>query len=89
MENSNYNGWTNYATWRINLEIFDGFTLEPNETPKDAHQLASEIKDFAEGLLELDCGNTLTLDYAMAFLNEVNWYEIANSILLNNSMEAA
>ena len=19
-----YNGWTNYATWRVNLEIFDG-----------------------------------------------------------------
>ena len=21
---SKYNGWTNYATWRIDLEIFDG-----------------------------------------------------------------
>jgi hypothetical protein len=20
-----YNGWTNYATWRVNLEMFDGF----------------------------------------------------------------
>ena len=19
-----YNGWTNYATWRVNLELFDG-----------------------------------------------------------------
>ena len=19
-----YNGWSNYATWRVNLEIFDG-----------------------------------------------------------------
>jgi len=25
MTNANeYNGWTNYATWRVNLEIFDG-----------------------------------------------------------------
>ena len=23
--NTTYNGWTNYATWRVNLEIFDGF----------------------------------------------------------------
>jgi len=26
MKNENtYNGWTNYATWRINLEMFDGY----------------------------------------------------------------
>ena len=23
-----YNGWTNYATWRINLEIFSDIPLE-------------------------------------------------------------
>jgi len=23
-----YNGWTNYATWRVNLEMFDGATDE-------------------------------------------------------------
>ena len=22
-----YNGWTNYATWRVNLEIFDGMDI--------------------------------------------------------------
>ena len=25
---SKYNGWTNYETWRVNLEIFDGFDRE-------------------------------------------------------------
>ena len=24
MKDQKYNGWTNYATWRVNLEIFDG-----------------------------------------------------------------
>ena len=24
MNDKTYNGWTNYATWRVNLEIFDG-----------------------------------------------------------------
>ena len=28
MDNKTYNGWFNYATWRINLEIFDGFDAE-------------------------------------------------------------
>jgi hypothetical protein len=23
-EETKYNGWTNYATWRVNLEIIDG-----------------------------------------------------------------
>jgi len=22
-----YNGWTNYETWRVNLEIFDNFDI--------------------------------------------------------------
>ena len=26
MTDNTYNGWTNYATWRVNLEIFDGLT---------------------------------------------------------------
>ena len=25
-----YNGWTNYATWRINLEMLDGFEADSN-----------------------------------------------------------
>jgi len=28
MSDTTYNGWTNYATWRINLEVFDGLELE-------------------------------------------------------------
>ena len=29
MENQNtYNGWTNYATWRVNLECFDGWDID-------------------------------------------------------------
>jgi hypothetical protein len=24
MSDTKYNGWTNYATWRVNLEMFDG-----------------------------------------------------------------
>ena len=24
MNDTKYNGWTNYATWRVNLEMIDG-----------------------------------------------------------------
>ena len=25
MSDKKHNGWTNYATWRVNLEIIDGY----------------------------------------------------------------
>jgi len=28
MSDTTYNGWSNYATWRINLEVFDGMDAQ-------------------------------------------------------------
>ena len=72
-----YNGWTNYATWRVNLEILGDIMFEE--------------KVSVDGLKELveDCvfrnPNTcdtpyLVEDYARAFVSEVNFYEIAQGI---------
>ena len=74
MSNENYNGWTNYATWRINLEIFDGFELD------DADITAEFCEDYVYELLEMDNNNTLALSYAEAFINDVNWHEIAEHL---------
>jgi hypothetical protein len=79
-----YNGWTNYATWRVNLEMFDcsdwhcrigegGFT--------EAHDLAAALKDWAEEWIEETSGEGFARDYALAFLSDVNWYEIAEHML--------
>jgi hypothetical protein len=63
-----FNGWTNYATWRVNLEMFDGY-----EGPLD--------KDSAKELVEEHIYATTTeglgRDYALAFISDVNWHEIA------------
>lgn len=84
MKDNTYNGWTNYATWRINLEIFDCWSLDDYKDAflglQDAYALSKCLEDYAQEMLELDCGNKLTLDYADAFLSEVNWYEIAEKI---------
>jgi hypothetical protein len=67
-----YNGWTNYATWRINLEIFDGYDPEGQEVDQEW------CKDFAESMVFCDIiSNSLAHSYASAFLSDVNWYEIA------------
>ena len=87
---STYNGWTNYATWRVNLEIFDG--LDPEDmgwTGLEAYDLAPVLLDYAEKLIEMTAPEGLALDYAMAFVNDVNYREIATMMLEAYADEAA
>ena len=86
MENTTYNGWYNYATWRINLEFdFSNYAYNMGLTKDDISidTLPSELQYYVEESLELDCNNETTLSYAMAFIDEVNWYEIATHIIEN------
>jgi hypothetical protein len=75
-----YNGWTNYATWRINLEVFDG--MEFDHYPSDA-----ELQDYVEELFEYQSSG-LALDYARAFISDVNWSEIASNLYYREAKEA-
>jgi len=80
---SEYNGWTNYATWRINLELFDGvhpLDLVGTSAPP-VWDLANALRDDAHELIECQSTEGLARDYAMAFLNEVDWEEIARNML--------
>ena len=79
MTQTNYNGWTNYATWRIALEWFDSFN--PCEGEDDAYQLSKQLSNYVEESLSFDCPNSMALDYAFAFLADVNWYEIAEHLI--------
>jgi hypothetical protein len=84
-----YNGWTNYATWRIKLEMFDDSSKELYGQFKDAYDLSENLKEVANDLIT-DYGSnedSLAVSYARAFLQDVNFYEIAESILedLNES----
>jgi hypothetical protein len=68
MSNNTYNGWTNYATWRVNLEMFDG---------SDESWSADSAKEFVEEIIIESTPEGVARDYALAFLSDVNWYEIA------------
>lgn len=75
MTDKKYNGWTNYATWRINLEMFDS-----NYDGECEGMEADDFKFRAIEMLEADCPtDSLAFDYAMAFLDDVNWHEIAEN----------
>jgi hypothetical protein len=81
-----YNGWTNYATWRIALEIFDGLDIRdlyPTEVADDdAYTLGQLLDEYADSVVTQDGElQGLAVDYARAFLKDVNWYEIAEHML--------
>jgi hypothetical protein len=73
-----YNGWTNYATWRVQLEIFDGLELgEWNIEELNARDLADWMREHAETHVVETSKHGIARDYAMAFLSYVNWNELA------------
>lgn len=76
-----HNGWTNYETWRVNLEIFDGFDMDDvPSTIDNPYDLAEYLKEMAD---ELVCGDAegLARDYARAFLSDVDYYQIATLMI--------
>jgi hypothetical protein len=66
-----YNGWSTYETWRINLEfgLSDGGYEE-----YDAEMLEEMVEEY---IFEMSSG--LARDYAMAFISDVDWDEIADN----------
>lgn len=78
--NTTHNGWTNYATWRVNLEWFDAMTVHDFSIDEatDVHDFSMMLKDYVE---EQMGGHDFATDYALAFLANVNWYEIAQHMI--------
>ena len=82
-----YNGWTNYATWRVNLEMFDGmtvddldFTVDGMDKVREGIELAMFLENYVDDFIS-ESAHGLALGYAQAFLSDVNWGEIARHLL--------
>ncbi len=92
MSGQAYNGWEGngtrasaYATWRVKLELCnaDSFIHESFGKRPSLKQLADYLEDW---IREIVRGKdykeeTLAVQYAMAFLDEVNYDEIAEHVL--------
>jgi hypothetical protein len=78
-----YNGWTNYATWRVNLEMLDGMSLQDFTclASPDVYHLQSVIQAHVEDHIEMTTQAGLGRDYALAFVSDVNWHEIAKHMI--------
>jgi len=75
--NKEYNGWTNYATWRVNMEILGDIEFDKIVS---ADSLKEIVEDVVFSQYELGNGSHLVEDYARSFISEVNFYEIAQGI---------
>ena len=86
--NNEYDGWTNYATWRVQLDIVDDLVeAECADDIERARALTDdEWRDMIEGWVEevvflshREHDNSLMMDYADAFLSDVNYYELSDA----------
>ena len=78
-----YNGWTNYETWLVSLEM--GLTDDSHAfEARNLDDLIVELRDYAE--IAIDSDNTLATNFANTILSKVDWREIAE-VVLEQSME--
>ena len=92
-EDKKYNGWTNFETWKINLEVLDDYAshLIEDERIKETletatYDLAEQLEEYVFEVLQYEqCEkdySTLS-NYAYWFIKEVNFHEIAESVKSN------
>ncbi len=91
MDTKKYNGWANYATWRINLELLsdpdwsDTFEIHMEEEREDAicaisKDLAEYVDDYIDHALHGSHDESLVQGWARAFADDCNYWEIAKHI---------
>ena len=88
MDTQKYNGWTNWATWMVNLhfdgldftdEIEDG-TFDDMDKDDIRCRLASYIQEYVESYLEevADTSNAFVSDLINGTIQDVDWHDIAD-----------
>jgi hypothetical protein len=90
MTKETYNGWTNYETWRIQLEVIDGLTLEDfgfdlqdvdTDEVADVERLAENVEQYVDEIVLGTVPNGMARDLAESFLGRVDWFEIAEHLI--------
>jgi hypothetical protein len=81
---STYNGWANYETWRVNLEVLDGLDFSEViagllawDRMEMVEGLARHLEDTTYELMEWPEVNTFAHGIVTDFLGKVDWEEIA------------
>lgn len=90
-DTTEYNGWTNYATWLINLEL--DLTDDPNgkyrlEKGMTSYALGQQIKEYVrDEVLCVDAMNDVVGSIVGAFLSDVDWTQIAEHVIDDEGLD--
>lgn len=81
---TDYNGWTNYETWLVKLwidndEATQGYYLELANGQQDSYAVAMGLREGFEDVMPKLEG--FWADMMNAAMSEVNWGEIAESLI--------
>ena len=78
MDDKKCEGWSNYATWRVNLEILSDHDFAQQVLEGGALPIVEDLEETVENCVfdNLAERNGLAVDYARAFLANVNYHEI-------------
>jgi len=75
-----HNGYANYSTWRVKVDVFNDFDLDDWCLDMlDSVELAGWMRDHVREIIEEAAQPGLARDYALAFLSDVNWQELAQT----------
>jgi len=80
---SEYNGWTNYATWRINLEFFhdcEGTELASNWERISLQEQVEVAQNSLLDFIDENTSNVFVNAWIREFVADVNFYEIVKHI---------
>lgn len=81
-----YNGWTNYATWKINLEVISDYAdslLRDNVSFPTFTDMVDHFREYTMDVITehgaLDSSEHYAVDLALSFLRDVDWEDIGNA----------
>ena len=75
-----YMGYANAATWRVKTDVFNDFDLDDWCLDMlDTTELAGWMRDHTREILEEDADGKFARIYAMLFLADVDWNELAQT----------
>lgn len=83
---STYNGWTNWETWKVNLEILDGMDASDlsieHYTQDEYYEAGQLISDYVSEVLSPEyTGDGFVGNIVHDFMLTVNWNELAKHFI--------
>jgi hypothetical protein len=86
MRMSNYNGWTNWETWKVNLELLDGLDASDlnieHYTQDEYYEAGQVIEEYVGELISMEYNTDgFVSGIVRGFLSDVSWPELAKCFI--------